>query len=243
MTVMQRRAKVSATSIDLLVDELIHSSTPEAIASDLRAWIAGSRRFRTFVEAHRLKIRKKLRANDTGAALDVRAELSVAYRLLADRRIELDFEAYGASEGGPDFTVTFRRAARSLNLEVTRLRQSPNASILAGTLLTKLRQLPPAVPNVVLVCPPGEAGDRDAVGRAVAGLRTRADAKDDAFFAARGLADSRGFHQRLQRLAAVLIWCETVEGGDRVSLWLNPSPRVGLPEPALRACVGALRAS
>ena len=59
-------------------------------------------RFRTFAEAHRDKIHKKFRkAADPEALRDVRAELLVARLLLADKRFELAFEAYGSGKAGP----------------------------------------------------------------------------------------------------------------------------------------------
>ena len=77
-------------------------------------WLSGSKRFRAFAEAHRDKIRKKLRgAADAEARRDVRAELRVAHLLLADRHIELAFEAYGSTNRGPDFTVAYRGERRS----------------------------------------------------------------------------------------------------------------------------------
>ena len=89
------------------------------MARELLEWLAGSPRFRAFAETHRDKIRKKFRgATDAESLRDVRAELQTARLLLADRRIELAYEAYGSGKGGPDFTVTFR-GARSFNLEVT----------------------------------------------------------------------------------------------------------------------------
>ena len=113
--------------------------------------MAGSNRFRAFAEANRDKIRKKLRgAADDDARRDVRAELRVAHLLLADRRIELAFEAYGSTKRGPDFTVTFR-GERSFNVEVTRPRRAPDAASLGGPLLAKIRQLPPSGPNAVLL--------------------------------------------------------------------------------------------
>jgi hypothetical protein len=103
-----------------------------------------------FAEAHREKIWKKLRRATDGEALrDVRAELQAAHLLVADRRIELAFEAYGSGKAGPDFTVTFR-AGQRFNLEVTRLRRVPDATSFGRTLLAKLRQLPPSAPNVLL---------------------------------------------------------------------------------------------
>ena len=64
------------------------------IEDELLVWLAGSPRFQVFVEANRDKIRKKLRtAGDADALRDVRAELLAARLLLAERRVELAFEA------------------------------------------------------------------------------------------------------------------------------------------------------
>ena len=82
-------------------------------------------------------------AHDEDSRLDVRSELLVASLILADRRFELSFEAYGARRLGPDLTVTFR-ANQRFNLEVTRLRTTGDAGDdkLANVISGKLRQLP-----------------------------------------------------------------------------------------------------
>ena len=109
-----------------LAADISGGASGDPLAAELTDWLADSSRFRAFAERHRDKIRKKVRtATDAEALRDVRAELAVAYRLLADRRFELAFEAYGAGRVGPDFTVTFR-AGRIFNLEVTRLRRPPS---------------------------------------------------------------------------------------------------------------------
>ena len=229
------RAATPRTSVEQLAHELFDGSLD---GEELVAWMAGSRPFRAFVEAHRDKIRKKLRgATDAEARRDVRTELVVAQLLIADRRIGLAFEAYGSGKPGPDFTVDFR-GERRFNLEVTRQRQAHGY----GGLLAKLRQLPPSVPNAVVVAIDGDdaaAFDVDAATRA---LRSRADARDDAFFTSRGLDGARGFNQRYLRLGAVLVWCEGASGEARTSLWTNRSARIALPERAIRACVDCLRA-
>lgn len=205
-------------------------------------WLSGSARFRAFAEAHRDKIRKKFRtATDPEALRDVRTELLVAHRLLADPRFDLAFEAYGSGRLGPDFTVSFR-GARAFNLEVTRPRRLPTATSQGSPILAKLRQLPPSVPNVVLLAIDGdstEALDLDAIVRT---LRARADAKDEPFFATRGLDGSRGFYERFLRLSGVLVWCEEAVGDSCASLWINRSARIALPGRAIHASVQCLRA-
>ena len=228
-------------TVDRLTEELAGPPGEDPIGAELARWLAGSRRFRAFAEANRDKIRKKLRsATDADSRRDVRAELRIAQLLLGDRRVEVAYEAYGSTKGGPDFTVSFR--GDRVNLEVTRLRSAPRSAAWGGPLLAKLRQLPPSVPNVVVVAVDGHAAGAFDVAAATRDLRARADAKDEAFFAARGLASSRGFYERYQRLGAVLTWCEDAGGEARATPWVNPSARIAVPDRALRACLAALRA-
>jgi hypothetical protein len=212
------------------------------MAVEMLGWMAASARFRAFAEAHRDKIWKKLRRATDGEALrDVRTELQAAHVLLADRGIELAFEAYGSGKAGPDFTVTFRAGLR-FNVEVTRLRRVPDAAGLGRTLVAKLRQLPPSTPNVLLVAIDGTTAEALDVAAAARLLRSSADAKDESFFTDRGFEGTRGFYERYLRLSAVLVWCEGAAGNARASLWTNRSARIQMPERAARACVECLRA-
>lgn len=230
-----------ATAVERLARYLHEEADTDGLADELAGWLAASAPFRRFAEAHRDKIRKKLRrAGDVEARRDVRTELRTARLLLADRRIQLAFEAYGSTMGGPDFTVSFR-GQPSFNLEVTRLRGSPEAATYGGPLLAKLRQLPPSVPNTVLIAIEGRGAAALDVAAATRALRTRADAKDDGFFAGRGFGGSRGFYQCYLRLGAVLVACEDAAGEAGASLWTNASARIAAPERALRACLACLR--
>jgi hypothetical protein len=236
------KSTAPATAVERLAHDLFDRAPDDPMADELAGWLAGSSRFRTFAETHRDKIRKKLRgATDAEARRDVRAELRVAHLLLADRRVDLAFEAYGSGNPGPDFTVAYR-GERAFNLEVTRLRGAPGAAAHGGQLLAKLRQLPPSVPNAVLVAIEGESAETFDVAAATRALRARADAKDDAFFASRGFDGTRGFYQRYLRLGAVLVWCEGAAGEARAARWTNRSARIALPERAARACLACLRA-
>ncbi len=230
------------TRIDRLTQYVLDGQPDAAIGDELRGWAAASPRFRAFVEAHRDKIRKKLRgASDTDARRDVRAELRVAQLLLADRRMELEFEAYGVGNVGPDFTVTHRGEHR-FNVEVTRLHRDPRLATYGGPLLTKLRQLPPSVPNVVVIAIDGDRATAFDIESATRALRQRADEKDDAFFTSRGLDGSRGFHGRYLRLGGVIAWADAAAGDSRAAFWANRSARIGVPDRAARAVVTSLRA-
>jgi hypothetical protein len=237
------RPTVPGTAAERLTQSLFDRHPQDPFAVEVAAWLAASARFRSFAEKHHDKIRKKLRAaSDAQALRDVRTELLVAHLLLADRRIELAFEAYGSGKAGPDFTVTFR-GRRSFNLEVTRQQRTPaGAGADGGQLLAKLRQLPPSAPNAVLVAIDGHNAQAFDVAAATRALRNRADAKDEEFFMSRGFEGTRGFYDRYLRLGAVVVLCEGTTSDARIALWSNRSARIPLPEPALGVCILCLRA-
>lgn len=214
------------THVERLVYFVTDGSTADPLTHDLQRWLEGSRSFRAFVEAHRDKVRKKLRTStQLDARRDVRAELAVAHALLADRRIDLAYEQAGATVGGPDFTVTFRSHV-AFNLEVTRWRGDPTA--LERQLLAKLRQLPPSVPNALLIATESVA-DLPDLDR-VLGHRGR-------------LPEDRLARQRLSRLGGVYAWSEAGADDPRATLWLHGSARLALPQPAARAVLLALETS
>lgn len=222
-------------TVERLIEHLFRDDAADPLADELGDWLSASPRYRRFVEGHRDKVRKKLRgATDAGARLDVRAELRVGSLLLAERRIGLDWEAYGSTEGGPDFTVSYR-SKRSFNLEVTRLRRADAAAAQDRPILAKLRQLPPSVPNALLVMVDQRARfDPTTVARS---LRARADGKDEPFFVQRGFKGSREFYDRFLRLGAVIVWADAPSAA---AVWLNRSARIPVPERALHAAVAAL---
>jgi hypothetical protein len=218
---------MSLTHVDRLVDHLTGGNS-DAFAVELRDWVAGSRRFRAFAETHRDKIRKKVRgARGMEPRLDLRAELAVAHALLRDRRIDLAYEGYGATVGGPDFTVSFRSHV-AFNLEVTRWRGGPAGlrRLLAG----KLRQLPSGIANVVLIAVDVEGEplpDLDALSRALSDSTTPGAQRDE--------------RQRVRRLSGMLAWDDPRRGAGGATLWTNPMARIALPEPAARAVLATLR--
>jgi hypothetical protein len=139
--------------------------------SELGHWLEDSAPFSAFLTTHKDKVRKKLTTSDEeDVRQDVRAELLVAYRLLADRRMELAFEAYGAHQVGPDFTVTYRTNQR-FNIEVTRVREARLDNVIAG----KLRQLPADLPNALVVL---ASANQEQLSDAMRQLKLRSEAKD-----------------------------------------------------------------
>ena len=74
-------------AIERMAHDLLDLAADDQATTELVAWLAGSPRFRAFVEANITKIRKKYRnAPDDQSRRDVRAELLAARLLLSDRR-------------------------------------------------------------------------------------------------------------------------------------------------------------
>jgi len=188
---------------------------------ELAHWLDGNARFQTFVSAHQDKIRKKLSTDNEEARLDTRAELLVTERLLTDRRLEVEFEAYGAQRLGPDLSVTHRMNQR-FDLEVTRVRtrESLENTKLANVIAAKLRQLQTGLPNVLVVTTEnlGMTPERLAEGARL--VKARADG-------------------RYVRLGGVLVLDETGESMN-VSFWPNPEARHPLPAAVLAGVLACL---
>jgi hypothetical protein len=236
---MERRT-APTTRVERLVEALFDGAPEDSLATELRGWLATSNRFRAFTEAHRDKVRKKLRsANDGEARRDVRAELRIARLLLANPHMQVAYEAYGSVKGGPDFTVTYR-GQPPFNLEVTRVRGAAPSVDLVRPLGAKLHQLRPAAPNAVLLAVGGTDADSLDVESRVRELRRRADARDEATLRQLGLGSTRVFYERFLRLGAVVTSCEDGAGEARAAAWVNRSARIGLSKRALAACLGCL---
>ena len=209
-----------------------------SLQSELGRWLEDSSRFRTFVTANQDKIRKKLNtADDEESRLDVRCELLVAYRILLDRRFELTFEAYGARQLGPDFTLTYR-ANQRFNLEVTRLRATTDAveTRLANVIVGKLRQLPGGLPNALLIATHVTDASLEAATRV---LKSHADQKDDAFFARRGLKSARDFYAQYLHLGGIFVLDDATTPSDAI-FHANREARHPLPRDVVTALTACL---
>ncbi len=213
----------------------------DSLLPELESWLTGSPRFRAFATANAAKIRKKLRgAPDAETLRDVRLELAVARLLLSDRRVGLTWERYGSGMVGPDFTLTIP-GLRPVNLELTRMRRAPEHVEAGVPWIAKLRQLPPSMPNAVVVAIGGNTAMALDIAASTKLIRARADAKDEAYFAARGFSGSRAFYGQFLRLGAVLVWCEDASSGERATLWRNRSARIAVPNAVARACLARLQ--
>ena len=211
----------------MLVEELarhIFEGRRAVFYAEFVGWLESSRRFRTFVEEHRNKIRKKVRiAHDRETQLDLRCELETAYRLLAEKRFTLEYEKYGqGGQRSPDLTATYRTHTL-LNVEVTRPRITGDAADKLGeSLCDKVGQMVNNSLNMLVIHAPD--ADGDSLVAAATALRLLAERKEEEFFVRRRFKDAREFIRQYQNLSAV-----GLKAAD-VFLWENPLAKKPLPD-------------
>lgn len=222
----------------------LFGASEEPIVARCAAWLTSSARFRAFLTANKEKVRKKVRGvSDSESMVDLQLELDTAYHLLLDRRYILEYEKYLAGKmRGPDFTVTVRDKG-SFNAEVKRLRSAGEFRQWADAICDKLDQMPPSIPNILLVGTEQVARKSINAEQAMTRLRRLAEAGDEGVFTSRGLPSARAFLRDSLRLSGVLHhsqWSD--EAGGQASLWLNAQARRPLPaseQKALLLCLTA----
>ncbi|HMA36144.1 MAG TPA: hypothetical protein VKY74_16930 [Chloroflexia bacterium] len=227
------------------VDDLlayILDQRASVLRGPLGGWLAASPRFAAFVETYRDKIRKKIRGlADPESSRDLQAELATAYLLLQERRFALEYEKYGVGkQRAPDFTVTFRTHS-PFNVEVTRLRPAarppgadaapvPGDVKLLNTLCAKIGQMPPSVPNLLVLAAEGAPYPAAEITRTMQYLKAQAAQQDDSFFLRRGGDGARAFLHHYPYLSAILIAPPDAERAPAPALlWANPEARHALP--------------
>ena len=226
------------------LDELVaylFGARESALAADVRQRLVASRRFRSFAETYRDKVRKKVSgARDDEGRRDLAFELAIAMRLLEEPRFALEYESYGMGQRAPDFRVTFRSGVR-FNIEVRRLRPqaaAPDSPADLGRIIRavsdKLGQLPPAMVNVLVLGADAPPSAAEAVAPAMLWLQERAARKDEALFQQRGFTSTRDFLRHYQRMSGAL-WLAGEAGVPTASLWRNPQARHPLPADLARA--------
>ena len=91
-------------------------------------------------------------------------------------------------------------------------------------------QLPSGMINILALGSDTERYQAADVAAAMAGLRARAERKDDPFFTRRGFLSASDFLKQYQRLSAVLFHMPLATGDEPASLlWLNAIARHRLP--------------
>jgi hypothetical protein len=219
--------------------DYVFEGHPHLLSGDLLQWMEASSRFTTFVETYRDKIRKKIRlTREPESALDLHSELEVAYCLLNDRRLAVAYEPY-ASEGrrSPDFAVTYR-ANLVFNIEVARIRVEGSGvggidlprkeERILRTLLYKLGQMKPGMPNLLIIHTPEELALSTDLGGLMQELKTRVEGKDPSFYAASRYASPAAFYKNFLHLSGILLWSAAAQ------LWVNKQARPAMAEKVLR---------
>jgi hypothetical protein len=216
------------------------------LSAELLGWMDSSPRFTSFVDTYRDKIRKKLRtAPDAEGTLDVRGELEVAYRLLADRRFEVAYEPYAsARKRSPDFAVTYR-INQTFNIEVARIRGDGDAAgevdlprkaeRILRILLDKLEQMQPGMPNLLAIRTGEEVSRAVDLGGLMQALKTTVESKDPAFYAAIRYDTPAAFYRDFAHLSGILLWSPASQ------MWVNKQSRPALDEKILRAVRDAIQ--
>lgn len=216
----------------------IFADTTQPLAQSCALWMRSSRRFRSFAETYREKIRKKVRQSQDAQGLrDLRCELAVAFLLLQAPELQVAYEqAPSGHARRPDFTLLYKTHT-PLHVEVKRLRApapgqdqvAVGANKLLHALGDKFTQLPPGMLNVlVLVVDPADPGlpaapDLLTTMRLV---QERIMARDDAFFVGRGFHGVREYVRASQPLSAIILRAEQPAAAE---LWHNPAAKHRLP--------------
>lgn len=223
----------------MLTDELIDflfDGQPNGLAQVMGSWLTSSRRFATFSNTFRDKIRKKLRnASDSERSLDLRLELETAYLLLGERALSVVYEPQTHGTRGPDFAVTYTTSL-TFTVEVTRVRATPESATdapsttatverLADTIGGKLGQLLPQHGNVLLVGVDALRVTPDDLRAAMLRLQQRAERGDAALFQRVHLRDRSTFFAHLQRLSEVVVRPSQAPSSALLATWTNAQAR------------------
>jgi hypothetical protein len=211
------------------------------LTQPLASWfaepLAHSVPLQQFTASNAKKIRKKVRhAQDAQSLRDLQCELAVAM-VLVDRRSPLIYEPLAAThQRGPDFLLC-HKGHTDLYVEVSRIRPAGTElrdanERLAAIVCGKLNQLASGAANILVLISDDQPYPVEAIAGTLRQLQQRADAADNAYFAFRGLSNSRTFHQTMPRLSAVHIATPTVA----INTWHFPKQaRFQLPADLLRS--------
>jgi hypothetical protein len=223
----------------------LYDGQPHSLSAAFLQWMEASSRFTTFVETYSDKIRKKIRViRDPESALDLRCELEVAYCLLNDRRLAVEYEPYAsAKRRNPDFAVTYR-ANLVFNIEVARIRVEESEvdgidlprkeERILRILLDKLGQMLPGMPNMLVIHTREELVRSIDLGRLMQEIKTRAEVKDPSFYAISRYTQPAAFYKEFFHLSAILLWSTGAQP------WVNKQARPGLDEKVLHLVINLL---
>jgi hypothetical protein len=224
-----------------------------ALSDALTTWLISSRRFAAFVDSFRDKIRKKIRViRDPESLLDLQLELETAYLILQKKEFSLNYEPDHAKRiaRAPDFAVTYTSSLTFL-VEVTRMRgesyeTTPPTNInpklsalhmrLADTICSKLGQLQPKQPNLLLIALNSSPITQNDLRDMMLHIQGRAERNDPAFLKRYGFRDRADFFAHDQRLSEILVRESQTR---RLVVWVNPRAKCPLPSRVHTALYGS----
>jgi hypothetical protein len=221
---------VKRLTFDELFNHIFDGKT-DFLTADFEQWARSSRRYKTFAETYRDKIRKKHRVANSNEQLENLAlELETARWLLHDSRFEVGYESLAATQQrNPDFTVTFRTNTR-FNVEVTLLAQLSNDTVvgkLMSVICEKIKQMPPTFINLLVIG--GRDIGSDSLIAATTALRTHLEQKDEPYFTRRGYLNATEFVRQYHRLSGIML------RHSENYLWVNPLAKHPIPNELINA--------
>src|SRR5690349_3725393 len=209
------------------------------LASPMETWLGASRRFATFVNTFRDKIRKKIRVTqDPETRLDLRLELEAAYLLLQEPTLSLAYEPESSKQiRSPDFAVTYTTSLTFL-VEVTRLRTGKTTSEgkqqfeterLADAICSKLGQLLPQRSNVLIIGVDALALTESDLQAILLRIQQRAEKNEPSFWQRYSFRDRADFFRHYQRLSEVIVRGSALQEETPALIWINPQAKNPLP--------------
>jgi len=228
----------------MFIDELLtylFDEKPHILTEPMGTWLTSSRRFITFVDTFRDKIRKKIRVTqDQETLLDLRLELETAYLLFQEKNLTVTYEPQLAEKvRSPDFAVTYTTSLTFM-VEVTRLRTSQKSvdgqtspvnigEQLADAVCSKLGQLQSKQSNVLLVGVDTLHLTQEDIRAAMLRTQQRVERNDPAFFQRYRFRDRADFFRYYQRLSEILVRGTDSQKGETFIAWVNPQAKYPLP--------------
>lgn len=247
MSGVLRSASVSANpSSSKLIEELLtflFDGKAHPLMPAIEGWLVDSRRFTSFANTFRDKIRKKIRTMpDPERILDLRLELETAYLLLRERSLSVVYEPQLGGVRAPDFSVSFTTSLTFM-VEVTRIRNSQRqedgsgsmnqasawSERIAETVCEKLGQLSHQRSNILVVGLEGVLPTYDELHAALVRLQQRAERNDTTLLGQNGFRDRADFFRQYQRLSEILVRGAQATTAEPVVAWVNPQAKYPLP--------------
>jgi len=225
----------------MLNDELLtylFDGQAHLLRTPVAMWLGSSRRFSSFADTFRDKIRKKLRTmQDEERLQDLRLELETAYLLLQEKSLSVMYEPQYGKVRGPDFEVAFTTSLTFM-VEVTRLRSlheqseetlSSVTDRLTDTMCTKLEQLLSQRPNILVVGVDGPYPAQNDLQAAMTRLQQRAERNDTVFLQHYRFRHRAEFFRHYLQLSEMIERPSHWKTEEPAVVWVNAQAKHPLP--------------